>query len=378
MQDYPEPFNVPPLMRDGETAESWVAERRGQIRELLERECYGFRPVERPPKLEFDILPSAPDSGLGPDADILDGKAFRRRVRVRYGGDFGEGSFTFTACIPHGGKPSPAFVFIALHPLEQYIGPLRTDKSIWDVEQMLGRGYAAIGFNIHEVSPDIVHGNTRGAFAAFSDVEQLYRPRDEWGALSLWAWAASRILDWIETVPELIDPRRVAVIGHSRGGKTALLAGALDSRFAMVCSNDSGAGGAKLNHVDLPDSEHVMNLVRARQFWFSLDFTKWVNRDFDVPWDQHMLVALSAPRPVCIASATEDAWAGPWGEWCTARLASPAWELLGRQGLVADSFPDPDTAQQDGWISYHLRAGGHGLLPSDWTRYLDFADKRMK
>ena len=172
--------------------------------------------------------------------------------------------------------------------------------------------------------------------------------------------------------------RSVAVIGHSRGGKTALLAGAFDERFAMVVSNDSGTGGAKLHHADLPGSEQIMHSVRTNQFWYCRDYTQWVNRDRDVPWDQHMLVALCAPRPVCIGSATDDKWAGPRGEYATARLASPAWELYGRRGLVSDGFPAPDAPQQDGFVSYHLRTGEHALTDFDWGVYLDFADKRMR
>ena len=379
---FPEPINVPPLMRLGETRESWVASRRAELREILERQCYGFRPVERPPELAFRQVPHDPRSLEEDDAPVLGGTAFRRRMTCEYVGKYGAGSFPFTAYVPRADKPVPAFVFIALHPLEEYIGPLRTNSSVWAVEEILRRGYAAIGFDIHDVAPDMWHGNTRGAFAAFCEVERLYRPRDEWGCLSVWAWGASRVLDWVETVPDLIDPKRVAVIGHSRGGKTALLAGALDERFAMAVSNDSGTGGAKLHHVDLPDSEQIMQSVRTNQFWYCRDYTQWVNRDREVPWDQHWLVALCAPRPVCIGSATDDPHAGPWGEFCTARLASPAWGLFGREGLVADNppageLPAPDLPLQDGWISYHIRSGRHELSDYDWGVYLDFADKRL-
>ena len=378
MNRFPEPRDVPALLRPDETRETWIASRRAGLRDLLERQCYGLRPVERPPQLSFARIPHDPRSLEEDDAPVLGGAAFRRRMRCDYGGEYGAGSFPFTAYVPRADGPVPAFVFIALHPLEEYVGPLRTNASVWAVETLLRRGYAAIGFDIHDVTPDMWHGNTRGAFAAFCEVERLYRPRDEWGCLSVWAWGASRILDWIATEPALFDASRVAVIGHSRGGKTALLAGALDERFAMVVSNDSGTGGAKLHHVDLPGSEQIMHSVRTNQFWYCRDYTAWVNRDRETPWDQHMLVALCAPRPVCIGSASEDAWAGPWGEFCTARLASPAWELFGRLGLVGDAFPAPDAPPlQEGWISYHLRAGSHALTERDWAAYLDFADKRM-
>ena len=172
-----------------------------------------------------------------------------------------------------------------------------------------------------------------------------------------------------------MDAKHVAVIGHSRGGKTALVAAAWDERFAMACSNDSGCGGAKLHHADLPNSEMISHSIRSRAFWYCNRYRMWANRDKETPFDQHMLVAMIAPRLVCIGSATEDPWAGPCGEYLTARLASEVWRVFGRKGLVSDGFPAPETPQQDGDISYHLRRGEHDLTPYDWNVYMDFADR---
>ena len=364
-----EPKDVPPLFAEGEarTVEEWRDVRRPAVKKLLESEVYGRRPVERPPHLAF--------SALEPDAVMMGGAAIRKRVRVEYGGAFGTNSFTFTAFIPRQEKPAPSFVFICNRPPDEVIDPTRRVKSgFWPAEEIVARGYAAIAFAFDEVTPDREHGNTLGVFAAFEDVTAKYRPYDRWGALSAWGWAASRILDWIETEPSL-DAKHVAVIGHSRGGKTALVAAAWDERFAMACSNDSGCGGAKLHHADLPNSEMISHSIRSRAFWYCNRYRMWANRDKETPFDQHMLVAMIAPRLVCIGSATEDPWAGPCGEYLTARLASEAWRVFGRKGLVSDGFPAPETPQQDGDISYHLRRGEHDLTPYDWNVYMDFADR---
>ena len=364
-----EPKDVPPLFAEGEarTVEEWRNVRRPAVKKLLESEVYGRRPVERPPHLAF--------STLEPDAVMMDGAAVRKRVRVEYGGAFGTNSFTFTAFIPRQEKPAPSFVFICNRPQDEVIDPTRRVKSgFWPAEEIVARGYAAIAFAFDEVTPDREHGNTLGVFAAFEDVTAKYRPYDRWGALSAWGWAASRILDWIETEPSL-DAKHVAVIGHSRGGKTALVAAAWDERFAMACSNDSGCGGAKLHHADLPNSEMISHSIRSRAFWYCNRYRMWANRDKETPFDQHMLVAMIAPRLVCIGSATEDPWAGPCGEYLTVCLASEVWRVFGRKGFVSDGFPAPETPQQGGDISYHLRSGEHNLTPYDWNVYMDFADR---
>ena len=215
-------------------------------------------------------------------------------------------------------------------------------------------------------------GFSQGVFPAVQPAKA--RGGDSWATISAWAWGASRVLDWIETEP-LLDAKHVAVVGHSRGGKTALVAGVYDKRFAMACSNCSGCSGAKLNHIDLPKSEHIAPIVKNFPYWFCQNYFMHANRDDQLPFDQHQFIALIAPRLVCVASATKDVWAGQPGEWWSAKLASPAWELYGKKGLAADSFPAPDTPQQDGCISYHIRTGIHNLTPYDWNRYMDFADK---
>ena len=366
------PENVPELLTtfEGErvcTVEQWENVRAPELLAEFTKEEYGRRPVERPAALAF--------AKAEPDAVMMDGKALRKRIRVMYGGPYGGGAFTFTAFIPRQAKPAPAFLLICNRPPDENIDPTRNVKSgFWPAEEIVARGYAAIAFWNGDIAPDRNTGNSVGVFAAFRDVTQRTQPKDSWGTLSAWAWGASRVMDWIETEP-LLDAKHVAVVGHSRGGKTALVAGVYDRRFAMACSNDSGCSGAKLNHIDLPKSEHINSIVRSFSYWFCPNYVFHVNADTEWRVDQHEFIALMAPRLVCIASATEDAWAGQEGEYHSGLLASPAWELYGLKGLVASGFPPPDTPLQEGSISYHLRTGPHNLTPYDWARYMDFADR---
>ena len=371
MSAAPQPVDVPELMTTfgGEkvvTREQWEKVRAPELHEEFTREEYGRRPVERPADLAFEVVES--------DVEAMCGKAILKRVRATFSGKYGKSGFTFTAFIPKQSKPAPSFLLICNRP-EQNIDPTRNVKSdFWPAEEIVARGYAAIAFWNGEITPDRQHGRTLGVYSVFEDVEKQYRPKDGWGVLSAWAWGASRVMDWIETEP-LLDAAHVAVVGHSRGGKTALVAGVYDKRFAMACSNNSGCSGAKLNHIDLPESEHLRDIVKTFQFWFCLNYTAHVNAEKSWRVDQHEFVALMAPRLVCIASASEDKWAGQEGEYWSGVLASPAWELYGKKGLVAQGFPAPENPLQEGCISYHLRTGKHDLTPYDWGVYMDFADR---
>lgn len=367
----PAPHDVPELLVSEEgrriaTREEWERIRRPEILKFFRDRVYGRRPCERPSLLRFEPIAE--------DRVMMDGAAVRKRVRIVYGGDYGTNSFSATAFIPMvRKKPVSSFLLICNRDPKKNIDPDRREKSgFWPAEEIVRRGFAAIAFYNGDVAPDYVHGNTVGAFTAFEDVTRRYRDQSAWGLISCWGWGASRVLDWVETEPTL-DARRVAVVGHSRGGKTALVAAAMDERFAMACVNDSGCCGMKLNHIELPASERPLHTIRNRQNWYCLGFTEFANREREMPYDMHALAALIAPRRLCVASASDDSEAGPVGEFWSARLASPAWELYGKRGLVSsDAFPAAGHPLQEGEISYHVRRGGHDLTAYDWHVYMDF------
>jgi hypothetical protein len=368
------PCGVPDLLVSREygriamTAE-WERTARPKIKKFFTDYVYGHRPCERPPHLKFSLAE--------PDRTMMDGRALRKRVCVEYGGRYGTNSFVFTAFIPASAKkrPAPSFVLICNRDPKKNIDPERVEKSeFWPAEEIVARGYAAIAFWNGDVTPDSYHGNRLGCFACFENVDKMYRRLDSWGALSAWAWAASRVMDWIETEP-LLNAKHVGVVGHSRGGKTAILAGVTDERFAMTCSNCSGCAGAKLNHIRLPTSEHYQDTAQTRSFWYCHAFKKFIaHHDDKIPFDSHQLLALVAPRLLYVVSAGPDTGAGPQGEFHSVRLASPAWELYGRPGLGAVFFPALDEPIQRGCVGYHVHSGPHTLNSYDWGRYMDFAD----
>ena len=365
--DTAEPKDVPAI-----SAETWKDVSLGAF-ETFRTQEYGVRPVERPADLKFET---------SPDVAILGGRAIHRSVRISSAGVRAAFSFAAHAYVPRGGASKcPAFVYVYLGQRvdNEKFSPEAEDPSTWSmpVAEIIRRGYAVVAFNNWEVAIDDKDKCfSSGVFAAWGPDAATRRPND-WGAISAWAWGASRVLDWIETQGD-IDASRVAVIGHSRGGKTALWAGVTDKRFALACVNDSGCSGAKLNHVELPRSESIKVITKNFPHWFCPKYSSYVDREMSMPFDQHQLVALMAPRAVAIASATEDHWAGQYGEFLGGVFASPAWEASGLKGLVApDGYPPPGKALLAGHVAYRLRTGKHDLTAEDWGYYMDFADARM-
>ena len=365
--------DVPALLKTFAGAEvasvaAWEKTRRPEILKTMTEEVYGVRPVGRPGDLRFEVLGETPDLG---------GKAVKKLVRGTYSGPGGQGELVFAAWLPKSRAKAPAFMHLAPRPAETAADPNGPRPGyLLPAEYIVGRGYAAIAVCEYDSAQDWRQSPavaTNGVFRAFGPSAIDGRTDCEWGILSAWAWGASRVMDWIETEPA-IDASRVGVVGLSRNGKTALVAGATDPRFALTVSCCSGMCGAKLNHLDCGGDEDAEAILVAHR-WFSPRFRQWSGRDRAMPFDQHWLLALVAPRLLFVSSATEDAWAGPRGEFTSCRLASPAWELYGEKGFVEDGFPRPDCPLLEGSVGYHLRSGVHGITPADWRAYLDFADR---
>ncbi len=385
--DLSDPVDLPELLvgfdgRRVATVDDWERRRRPEILDFLARSVYGVRPVERPADLRFEPVEDCRDMpGMG---------AVRRRARISFSGPRGAWSFEACVFVPKSaaaGRPVPAFLLICNRAMERFANIDRKVRSeFFPAEEIVRRGYAAAVFSNTSLALDSYHPYfgedgtavvqdppfTNGFYACWAQE----RTETSWGAISAWAWGASRVLDWLETLPE-VDSRRVALVGHSRGGKTSLWAGATDRRFALVCANDSGCCGAKLNHVAVSMSETIRQDNVNNPHWFSRAFRRFNGRDASLPYDQHWLAALVAPRLLYIASASDDFGAGPWGEFLTARHASPAWALYGADGLVEDGPYRIGAQFHGGRVGYHLRSGGHDLLLCDWTRYMDFADRHL-
>jgi len=240
----------------------------------------------------------------------------------------------------------------------------------WPIEFITGAGYAVATLCYEDFFPD------KDEASYTTSVQRLFPPEergpgaDRWGAIATWAWGLSRALDYLETDPQF-DAKRVAVIGHSRLGKAALWAGARDPRFALVLSNDSGCGGAALSKRIA--GETVADINDRFPHWFCHNFRRYNRREADLPIDQHELLALMAPRPLGVHSASEDAWADPEGERRALELAQPVYALFDVPALDA-----PASDLRPRRLHYFLRTGVHDLLLPDWEEYVRFADETLK
>lgn len=350
--------------REVASVDMWRSMRRPEILELFRENVYGRMPIGRPANLAFTITDRS---------DAMDGKATRKLVTISYGNAKGQGVIHLVLFVPKHLGRSPCFLLLCNRGARN-IDPTRTFKSpFWPAETVIARGYAAAAFCNSDVAPDRNNGFTNGVYRLFDYPHG--RAPDSWGAIAAWTWGASRVLDYLATDAD-IDGARVAVVGHSRGGKTALWAGAEDERFAMVISNDSGSIGAALARGK--HGERIRDINRVFPHWFCENYKQYNDREADLPVDQHMLAALIAPRLLYVASATEDATSDPSSEFLAAAKADPVYRLFGLKGLGADVMPPPNTPLNNGHIGYHLRSGVHDLTEYDWGRFMDFADAHLR
>ena len=244
----------------------------------------------------------------------------------------------------------------------------------WPIAEITERGFAVATAYYGDIDPDFDDGFKNGVHSLFPNHVASAEHRERWGSIAGWAWGLSRLMDVLVQQPN-INSERVAVIGHSRLGKTSLWAGATDPRFGIVISNNSGCGGAALERRNF--GETVLRINTSFPHWFCPKFKDFNQNESSMPFDQHTLVACIAPRPVYIASATKDLWADPKGEYLSGWFASPVYKLLGYDGLSAETPPAPDASVGDR-VGYHNRTGVHDILSFDWQHFMNFADRHWK
>ncbi len=364
-------------------AATWYKVRRPEILRLFEENVYGRTPAKHL-HTTFELT-SVDNAALG-------GKAIRKQAAVCFEGRKDGPKMDLLLYVPADArKPVPVFLglnFGGNQTVDADPGIRLADvwthgsrqlapessrgsaASEWQVEKILARGYALATAYYGDIEPDFNGGMKFGLRPLFFRPGQTAPGPDEWGAIGAWAWGLSRAADYLETDHD-IDAKKIALMGHSRLGKTALWAGAQDTRFALVISNDSGEGGAALSRRNF--GETIENLNTAFPHWFCANYRKYNGHADQMPVDQHMLLALIAPRPLDVASAEEDLWADPRGEFLSAVAAGPVYELLGKQGLGTDQMPGTGHPIMH-TIGYHVRPGKHDVTAYDWDQYLTFAD----
>lgn len=376
-------------------AKTWQEVRRPEILELFQKHVYGRSPDPVP--IRHEVVSTVEDA--------LEGTAIRREIDITIGAEPQAVTMRMLLYTPHGSERAPAFLglnFSGNHTVESdprisittnwvrdrkdgtTDGHRATEAGrgtatiSWPAKMIVEQGFALATIYYGDIDPDFHDDFQNGIHPAFARWAAAVPEQERWGSIAGWAYGLSRALDYLQRDP-LVDGSRVAVIGHSRLGKTALWAGASDPRFKLVISNNSGCGGAALSRRAF--GETVGRINTAFPHWFCKRHRDYNENEAALPVDQHQLIALIAPRAVYVASASEDRWADPKGEFLSTVHADPVYRLLGTEGLGAagppEEMPAADQPVNSGTIGYHLRTGKHAVTHYDWSQYLDFAERHL-
>jgi hypothetical protein len=358
------------------SVKQWEKVRRPEIQSQVEFEMYG----KVPGNLKIDEVVV-----LDQDDQALNGKAIRKQVRLTFRGNQKELSVEMLMYLPKGIKSYPTFLGYnfggnqtiysdtAIHIAKEWNGAARprgVETVNWEVEKLINAGCGVATMYYWDIAPDREDFSI-GIYPLMYKEGQTQPASDEWGSLAAWAWGLSRALDYLKTDKQ-VDGNKVIVLGHSRLGKASLWAGALDQRFAAVISNNSGCGGASIYRGK--EGETLLKMNNRFPRWTAKNFKKYTDHEDQLPFDQHMVLAMVAPRPLYVASASEDAWADPKNEFKSALLATDVYHLYGLKGIESDVFPALNTPVGS-TVSYHIRNGKHDILAYDWDQYIAFAKK---
>jgi hypothetical protein len=399
-QTFPEVSQLPPhaelpdplVMLDGSrvtTPEQWRRQRRPELQALFQHYMYGYLPAA-PETYEVDHIRV--------DSEFLGGKATMTEFDILFDPP-GTTVIRLLLVVPNG-RRGLAPVFLALNSCGNYAlvdaptvfrpsGWLPENcpgceenrateagrgrfVSNWAIEKTIDRGYAVATFYNGDVDPDRPDF-TDGVHPHYFRKGQTKPGPHDWGTIAAWAWGLHRAVDYLYT-DDGIDSNRIAVVGHSRRGKTALLAAALDERIDLVIPHQAGCGGTSLSRSQVGES--VKQINDRFPHWFNDTFPAFNDRVELLPFDQHSLIALVAPRPVLLTNAVEDTWADPDGQFRALQAAEPVYQLLGAGGLEADQVPELGRLV-DSKLGYYIREGKHSLTSGDWDVFLNYADKRF-
>ena len=373
------PYQLPPILVSAEgraitTPEAWFQVRRPQILALFGNLVYGVVPQpESPVRTTFEVVKT--------DPAYMGGKATRKDVKIRFENAKGSAEIQILVFTPNGlGKPAPAFLLHSFAGTRDDGHDVSLDRPGFTrnglpLGEFFQRGF---GFVVVPQGELVRHNEVefqKGVHPLFYRTGQSFPKANEWGVIATVSWSASRAMDYLETDRD-IDAKRIAAMGHSKMGKATLWTCAQDPRFAMAILAQSGCGGAALWKRQF--GENLEKMVTRFPYWLCRNAAKFARNEEDLPVDQHMLIACLAPRPVYVASGSEDLWADPRGEFLSAFHASEVYRLLGREGLTSEASPPVGEVLASGSVGYHNRAGGHSVEMFDWLRFLEFAEKHLK
>lgn len=371
----------PLVMSDGRPvrdADTWFKQRRPEILKLYETEIYGRVPANAP-RVTWEVTST--------DAAAMDGAAVMKRL-VGHVGDRPDSPRIHVTVYTPAAATRPVPVVLCLNFFAAGAGPRggrggttgpSTAPAVRPggdpVADILARGWGYATLVYTDIQPDRANSFTSGVIGLTLAPGQTAPAPDEWGTVSAWAWGLSRVIDYFET-DKAVDAKQVAIMGHSRLGKTVLWAGAQDPRVAVVYSSCSGEMGAALSRRDW--GETVDDMAQNFPWQFAGNFQKYAGRWNDMPVDAHMLIALNAPHPVFITGGTGDQWADPKGEFVAEVAAGPVYRLVGRKGLGTTQLPPLDTPLIGGDLGFVYHTGGHVASAADWKAFLEFAGKYLK
>jgi hypothetical protein len=346
------------------SAELWNSVRRKEILELFRKNVYGRIP-ETPNKEVFRVVSI--------DKNAIEGKGTKKIIEIAIESGGKTLAFKLALFTPNDVKYAvPVFLLIDPWYSEPGSPEWKPKDEYFPVKNAIERGYGMAVFNASDLDPDSFDDFKNGIHGL---LDHNPRPDDAWGTIAAWAWGASRCMDYLVTDKD-VAPDKVAVVGHSRAGKTSLWAGASDSRFAMVISNESGAGGAVLARRRY--GETVARLNSAFPHWFCKNYVRYSNKEDSLPVDMHMLLALVAPRALYVDCADQDLWGDPRGSYTSLYNAVPVFKLIGKDSDIPLAMPPLNKQVISGNVGFHIRDGVHNLLLKDWSMFMDFADKILK
>jgi hypothetical protein len=370
----------PLLMFDGTTVsspEQWIGRRRPELKSLFQYYMYGEMPAA-PANESFEVARE--------DRGFLDGKATLKEVTIGLGAPDAP-KIRVLLIVPNDRKgPAPAFLGLNFYGNHTAVkdpnvalptswvpanAPGAKDNratdagrgaqaDVWAADEVIGRGYALATFYCGDAFPDD------------KEADLASKPHDR-RAIGAWAWGASRVVDYLVTDKD-VDAARIAVVGHSRLGKAAIVAGAFDERIALVISHQAGCGGTAPSRGKIGES--VRRINTSFPHWFADEFKGFNDQPERLPFDQNCLIALVAPRPVLLTNATQDTWANPEGQFQVLQAAEPAYRLLNSGGLDAREMPPVNTLV-GGTLGYHIRPGKHSMGREDWAVFLKYADLHL-